>query len=100
MPAGSILFYDGSLWHGGGENRTEARRVGIVANYCAGYLRQEENQILALGRDQVATFSPRLRRLVGYGTYRGLLGHVEQESPERMIDPDAKTDMVWKRIGR
>ena len=98
MPAGSVLFYNGSLWHGGGENRSNGRRMAIVANYCAGFLRQEECQLLAIPREQVAEFPPRLRRLVGYGTYRGLLGHVDQRNPETLVDPDAVTDMVWSRI--
>jgi len=98
MPAGSVLFYNGSLWHGGGENRSSGRRMAIVANYCAGFLRQEECQLLAIPREQVAQFPPRLRRLVGYGTYRGLLGHVDQRSPETLLDPEAGTDMVWGRI--
>ena len=100
MAAGSVLFYNGSLWHGGGANRSQAARRGIVANYCAGYLRQEECQLLAVPREQVEEFSPRLRRLVGYGTYRGLIGHVDQRNPEVLVDPDAVTDMVWGRIGR
>lgn len=98
MSAGSVLFYSGSLWHGGGENRSSARRVGIVNNYCAGFLRQEESQLLALSREQVGAFSPRLRRLVGYGTYRGLLGHVDQRNPETLVDPSAETEMIWGRI--
>src|SRR3954467_2227172 len=32
MPAGSVLVYDGALWHGGGDNETDERRVGIVVN--------------------------------------------------------------------
>ena len=100
MPAGSILFYDGSLWHGGGENRSDARRMGIVNNYCAGFLRQEECQLLAIDRERVARFPPRLRHLVGYGTYRGLLGHVDQRSPEALVDASAESDMIWGRIRR
>lgn len=98
MPAGSVLFYDASLWHGGGENRSAAPRRAIVVNHCAGYLRQEECQLLAIAREQVADFPPRLRRLIGYGTYRGLLGHVDQRSPETLFDPDAPGEMVWGRI--
>jgi ectoine hydroxylase-related dioxygenase (phytanoyl-CoA dioxygenase family) len=100
MPAGSVLFYNGSLWHGGGANHSAAPRRGIVANYCAGYLRQEECQLLAIPREQVAELTPRLRRLVGYGTYRGLIGHVDQRNPEVLVDPDATTDMIWSKIGR
>jgi ectoine hydroxylase-related dioxygenase (phytanoyl-CoA dioxygenase family) len=100
MSAGSVLFYNGSLWHGGGENRSDSRRLAIVNNYCAGFLRQEECQLLALSQERVAAFRPRLRRLVGYGTYRGLLGHVDQRSPESLVDQEAESEMVWGRIGR
>lgn len=98
MTAGSILVYNGSLWHGGGANMSAARRMGIVCNYCAGWLRQEENQQLGLPREQVATFPTRLRRLVGYGTYRGLQGHVEGQDPATWFDPSAGLPMVWDRI--
>ncbi len=52
-----------------------------MCNYCAGWVRQEEGQPLALSRDQVAALPPRLRRMVGYGVYKGLIGHVDQVDP-------------------
>ena len=100
MPAGSVLVYHGSLWHGGGANTSGARRLAIICNYCAGWVRQEESQLLALPREQVASFPPRLQALVGYGTYRGLIGHVDQRSPAEWVNPDVSTDMVWRRIRR
>jgi ectoine hydroxylase-related dioxygenase (phytanoyl-CoA dioxygenase family) len=99
MSAGSVLVYHGSLWHAGGANHSAARRVAIVCNYCAGFLRQEECQLLGLTREQVARFPARLQALVGYGTYRGLLGHVDQRSPAALIDPTVPTDMVWRKLG-
>src|SRR6478609_8273567 len=48
MAKGSVLVWHGSLWHGGGANETDERRVGIAMNYCAGYIRQQENQQLGL----------------------------------------------------
>ncbi len=100
MSAGSVLVYHGSLWHGGGANTSAARRLAIICNYCAGWVRQEESQLLALPREQVAGFPPRLQALVGYGTYRGLIGHVDQQSPAEWVNPGASTDMVWRRIRR
>ncbi len=100
MPAGSVLLIHGSAWHAGGANESAAPRVGIVANYCAGFLRQEECQLLALPREQVRRFEPALQRLVGYSTYRGLIGHVDQQDPAEWVDPEAETDMVWGRIRR
>jgi ectoine hydroxylase-related dioxygenase (phytanoyl-CoA dioxygenase family) len=70
MRRGSVLIWHGSLWHGGGANRTRERRVGIAMNYCAGYDRQQENQQLGIPREIATRFAPRLRELVGYGVYR------------------------------
>jgi ectoine hydroxylase-related dioxygenase (phytanoyl-CoA dioxygenase family) len=98
MSAGSVFVYHGSLWHGGGANRSASRRLAIVVNYCAGFLRQEESQLLALPRERVARMPPRLRALLGYSTYRGLLGHVDQRNPAALLDPTAPTEMVWERM--
>ena len=102
MPAGSVLIWHGSLWHGGGANATDETRMGIAMNYCAGYIRQQENQQLGLSRETVEGFSPRLRQLVGYGVYNMLIGHINKQSPEQLLlDRDASGDgspMVWDRI--
>jgi ectoine hydroxylase-related dioxygenase (phytanoyl-CoA dioxygenase family) len=98
MPAGSVLLYNGSMWHGGGENTTEARRMGIVCNYCAGWMRTEENQLLAMPMDYIAALPNRLHAMLGYSVYRGLMGHVDQVDPGTWLDPEKETDMVWKRM--
>jgi ectoine hydroxylase-related dioxygenase (phytanoyl-CoA dioxygenase family) len=96
MPAGSVLVWHGSLWHGGGANTTDERRVGIAMNYCAGWIRQQENQQLGIPREVAARFSPRLRQLCGYGVYNGLIGHIDKHSPAEMLgDATAENQMVW-----
>lgn len=96
MPAGSVLVWHGSLWHGGGANRSDTRRVGIASNFCAGYIRQQENQILGVPREIAAGFDRRLQRLCGYGTYNGLIGHVDKHDPLTFLD-DASDghSMIW-----
>jgi ectoine hydroxylase-related dioxygenase (phytanoyl-CoA dioxygenase family) len=86
MRRGSILVFDGSVWHGGGANRTDGRRVGIAMNYCAGWIRQQENQQLGIPHEIARGFSSRLRKLVGYGIYRGLIGHIDKCSPVDLLD--------------
>ncbi|HEY5986128.1 MAG TPA: phytanoyl-CoA dioxygenase family protein [Streptosporangiaceae bacterium] len=81
MAKGSVLIWHGSLWHGGGANRAGNSRVGVSAIYCAGYLRQEENQQLGIPKEMALGFPPRLQELVGYGVYMGVLGHIYRESP-------------------
>jgi ectoine hydroxylase-related dioxygenase (phytanoyl-CoA dioxygenase family) len=98
MPKGSVIVYDGGLWHAGGTNESAERRMGIVVNHCAGYIRQEENQILAVPREMVATFPRRLQQMLGYGTYKGLMGHVDKQDPGVLLDPTIETDMIWSRM--
>ena len=96
MRKGSVLVWDGALWHGGGANASSERRYGIAMNYCAGYVRQQENQQLGLSPDLVKTFPPRLQELVGYGVYNGLIGHIDKQRPADLLAGEKlPTAMVW-----
>ncbi|MGZ4681487.1 MAG: phytanoyl-CoA dioxygenase family protein [Acidimicrobiales bacterium] len=95
MGKGSVLIWHGSLWHGGGANTTPDRRIGLAMNYCAGYIRQQENQQLGIPREVAATFGPRLRELVGYGIYNGLIGHIDKRSPVELLGEQVDSSMVW-----
>jgi len=86
MRRGSVMVYHGSLWHGGGANRSGDRRVGIAMNYCAGYIRQQENQQLGIPREIARGFAPRLRELVGYGVYQMVIGHIARKHPGKLLD--------------
>jgi len=95
MAKGSVLIWDGALWHGGGANRTDKRRTGIAMNYCAGFIRQQENQQLGLPPELVKTFEPRLQELVGYSVYRGLIGHIDKKAPFQLLNSGAKFKSIW-----
>lgn len=97
MPKGSVLIWDGALWHGGGANRTDTRRTGIAMNYCAGFVRQQENQQLGIPPDMVRGFPPRLQELVGYGVYRGLIGHIDKQSPAQRLTGGGAFRSIWDR---
>jgi ectoine hydroxylase-related dioxygenase (phytanoyl-CoA dioxygenase family) len=86
MKAGSVLVFDGSIWHGGGANTTSGRRIGLAMNYCAGWIRQQENQQLGIPLEVAKNFSPRLRKLCGFGLYKKLMGHIDKCSPEDLLD--------------
>jgi ectoine hydroxylase-related dioxygenase (phytanoyl-CoA dioxygenase family) len=101
MRRGSVLVWHGSLWHGGGANNTGERRIGVAMNYCAGYIRQQENQQLGVPLDMVARMPGRLRELVGYSIYNGLIGHIDKRNPAKvLLGPDApEGEMVWDQVG-
>jgi ectoine hydroxylase-related dioxygenase (phytanoyl-CoA dioxygenase family) len=64
-------------------------------NYCAGWIRQQENQQLGIPREIARGFSPRLRELVGYGVYRSLIGHIEKRSPLELLGESGRMRTVW-----
>jgi ectoine hydroxylase-related dioxygenase (phytanoyl-CoA dioxygenase family) len=94
-----VLIWPGSLWHGGGANATDERRIGIAMNYCAGYIRQQENQQLGLPPALVKTFEPRLQQLVGYSIYTGLIGHIDKRSPAKVFFGEGGEQMLWDIVG-
>ena len=77
MPAGSVLFYNGSLYHGGGANRSDSVRYGLNITYSVSWLRQEENQYLAVPIELARTFPEPLLRLMGYARGAYALGYVD-----------------------
>jgi len=96
MERGSVLVWTGSLWHGGGANTTGERRVGIAMNYCAGFIRQQENQQLGIPREVVAGYPERLQRLIGYGVYRRLIGHIDKRDPIGLLGRSDSLKTVWE----
>lgn len=97
MPRGSVLVWDGALWHGGGANRTRERRTGIAMNYCAGFIRQQENQQLGIPREIAARFEPKLQELCGFGVYRGLIGHIDKHSPQELLGKADGFASIWEQ---
>jgi ectoine hydroxylase-related dioxygenase (phytanoyl-CoA dioxygenase family) len=77
MPAGSLLFYTGSLYHGGGANRSDATRIGVNITYAVSWLRQEENQYLSVPAEIARTLPEPLLRLMGYARGAYALGYVD-----------------------
>ena len=74
MKKGSVLLYMGSTIHGGGANRSNASRIGLINTYGLGWLRQEVNQYLTVSRDVVESYPEKIQRLMGYQTHGDHLG--------------------------
>jgi ectoine hydroxylase-related dioxygenase (phytanoyl-CoA dioxygenase family) len=71
MPRGSLMIYSGKVYHGSGENRSQAVRKALNVDYALGWLRQEENQYLSCSSEIAATLSEDLLRLMGYTVLHG-----------------------------
>ncbi len=90
MPRGSVLLYSGSVYHGGGANRSDTTRVGINITYCLGWLRQEENQYLSCPPEIARTLDPVLLRLMGYRHGAFALGYADdlRDPLTALMNPD------------
>lgn len=75
MSAGSVLIYTGSVFHGGGANKSNGDRAGINITYTLGWLRQEENQYLSCPPEIAKNFDPALQAMLGYAMGSYALGY-------------------------
>ncbi|HWC36914.1 MAG TPA: phytanoyl-CoA dioxygenase family protein [Acidimicrobiales bacterium] len=86
MPAGTALLYTGSVWHGGGPNRTERDRLGVVLHYAASWLRPVENHVLAVPPRLASTLPVRLQELLGYNIHPPFIGYVDGRHPRKLLE--------------
>ena len=90
MEAGSVLLYAGNLIHGAGSGHAAEARTGVNIQYSAGWMRQEENQYLAVPLEQAKTFPEDLQRLMGYEQAAQHWGYVDQQHPMNFLNETDK----------
>ncbi|CAM4475749.1 phytanoyl-CoA dioxygenase family protein [Nocardia ninae] len=88
MQAGSCVFFLGTLWHGGGANRTQQPRLAVTAQYCEPWLRPQEAFTLSITRDTVRAVSEDIRRMLGYSIHPPFIGQVDGMHPKRLLESD------------
>lgn len=93
MPAGAAVIYLGTTLHAGGANTTANEwRRGFHMSYTLGWLRTEENNMLAIPPAQARRLSNRAQRLIGYGVHDaikiqgGYLGMVDMRDPIELLN--------------
>jgi len=101
MKAGSILVYNGTVIHGGGPNSTDVPRLGVLLHYTLGWLRQQENMYLSCPPDIAKTFSPQLRRLLGYAQGSPVMGfYSDPEGARELTSPEELFGDEVSAVGR
>ena len=102
MPAGSMLIWDGALYHGGGGNRTQDTRRTLTFNYTRGWLRTQFNQYLSIPRERVLAMPPELQSDLGYHRSALGLGGTDTQDPLKYLArlQDAGGDGQQPRLGR
>jgi len=86
LQAGTALTYTGSIWHGGGANRSDSNRLGVVLHYAVSWLRPVENHVLVVPPEAAAGLPERLQELLGYNIHPPFIGYVDGRHPRKLID--------------
>lgn len=86
MKAGSVLFYPGTFWHGGGANQSSGSRLAVTCQYCEPWLRTQENYFLGTPLDVVAEVSEDIKRLLGFSIHPPFVGMVNGMHPKRLLE--------------
>lgn len=89
MKAGSVLIYTGNLIHGSGKCEA-GTRTGVSLQYSVSWLRQEENQYLAVPLNMVKDFPAELQKLMGYDLAAEHWGYVDQQHPQDFLKHNDK----------
>ena len=89
MPSGSLAIAKGTLWHRGGANLSDRPRLIITPQYCAGWVRQLENMVLAVPAEVAEKLPERARELIGYSIHPPFMGHVDGVHPKRLLRSQA-----------
>ena len=95
MPAGSVVYFLGTLWHGGGKNTSENTRLAMTVQYCQPWMRTLENQILAVDWEKLDELPPKLVDMLGYKVGTPFVGYVDGRSPRTAVSQLLDR---WKRV--
>ena len=101
MKSGSMVLWEGGMWHGGGANVTrDQERMGFFISHQVSYLRPQEIQLLAIPPEVVRQMPRKLRRLLGYHPFGiGVDGRDPLDVLEDgiVVNPDAHPAEYWRQ---
>ncbi|KAL7786723.1 hypothetical protein V8C37DRAFT_290446 [Trichoderma ceciliae] len=97
MPAGSLLFFLSTLWHGGGANTSNESRLALTAQYCQPWIRPMENLILAVDWEKLDEMPEKLVDMLGYKVGNPFVGFVDGGSPRAAVQ---RLLEKWKGKGK
>ena len=100
MKSGSLIMWEGGLWHGGGANLSKDReRLGFFMSHSVAYLRPQEIQLLGVPAGEVRKMPRLLQRLIGYHRFGlGVDGRdpIDVLNDGVVVNPDAHPSSHWR----
>lgn len=87
LKAGDLMVARSDLWHRGGANRSEAARLVVTPQYCAGWARPLESMLLAVPPLLARELPTRVQELIGYSIHQPFMGYADGMHPKRVLAP-------------
>lgn len=72
---GSVIVFNGAMWHGSGPNHTDRARIALLGYFCRSFIRPMEDWQRIVDQEIIDQLSPKMKKLigVGYGARKGAL---------------------------
>ena len=86
MPAGSVMFFTGSVFHGGGANHTRQAATGHDPRVRRGLAAAAGEPRAGGAARVVRTLEPRLQELLGYNIHPPFMGYVDGRHPRKVLE--------------
>ena len=97
MEKGDAFLMLASAFHGGGANKTKDEERLVFGTFVTrGFLRQEENQFLAVPHEVVRSYDREIVNYLGYSLSDPAAGTVEQMDPIYALYPEWKANAKYK----
>lgn len=97
MEKGDAFIMLASAFHGGGHNSTTDEYRMVFSTFVVrGYLRQEENQFLAVPHETARQYPRDIQEYMGYSLSEPACGTVEQIDPIYALYPELREDAKYK----
>ena len=80
-PAGTVMVFDGRVWHGTGANVSDGPRLGLLTTFCGPQFRPQENFTIGTAPEVLADASPDLLALLGFKVWNAY-GRIENPAVE------------------
>ena len=99
LPSGSMLMWEGGMWHAGGANVSDRERMGFFISHQVSYLRPQEIQLVSVPREVARQMPKKLQRLLGYHRFGlGVDGRdpIDVLNDGIVVNPAAKLASEWR----
>jgi ectoine hydroxylase-related dioxygenase (phytanoyl-CoA dioxygenase family) len=67
-PAGSVIVFDSTIWHGGGQNTSNQPRIGVNVQWTHHWIKQQIDLVRVLGTGSGDSFHPKVQQRLGFNS--------------------------------